>query len=115
RLRVELLEAGDDPRRVEHDLAVEVNDRHKRLARDLVDGLAVGIIDPDRLDLEPLVAEGERHTLHVRGPGGAVEADHPGRMPGRDPLLASPVACRPSINSYARGGSSPSARLRLPA
>ena len=39
------------------DLSVEIHDRHQRLAGDLLDQRAVGVVDPNRLRVEALLPE----------------------------------------------------------
>src|SRR5436190_11132582 len=93
---MKLVEPSDDPRRVEHDLAVEIDDRDERLPAYLLDRFAIAVVDPNRLRLEALVPERQRDSFDVGGPGGAIEADHRS--------LASIAGHMPSINQLVRKG-----------
>ena len=72
------LQPGDDPHRVDDDLAVVgLHDGHEVLAAELADGRAVGGIDLDPIGRQALVAEGERDALDVRGEGDPQDAHGP--------------------------------------
>ena len=76
RLRVPRLEVLEDRRRVGDDEVAVDQDGDERLAGDLLDGRAVLGVDPDRLDLEPLVGQGERDAVDVGRVGEPVELEH---------------------------------------
>ena len=75
-LRMALLEPGEDPRRVEHDLAVRDEHRHEILTGHLPHGTPVAGVDVDPVDLDALEARPDRDSLDVRRERDPVDTDH---------------------------------------
>ena len=86
RLGMLALEPLDDPHRAADDLAAELGDRHQLLAAQRDHRAPVGGVVVDPLDLDALVAGGERDALDVGRERDAVDADH--GLSGPEPASA---------------------------